>query len=75
MAQFSILPKHSLENEDPLTLYQSDFWAEPVTSGYYKFDEMHAGSYYSLSLNENYEGTKPKIEKVVLLDPRVRANL
>lgn len=65
MAQFSILPKHSLENEDPLTLYQSDFWAEPVTSGYYKFDEMHAGSYYSLSLNENYEGTKPKIEKVV----------
>lgn len=65
LAQFSILPKHSLENEDPLTLYQSKFWSAPVTSGFYKFDEMKPGSYYSLSLNENYEGTKPQIENVV----------
>ena len=65
MGQFSILPKHCLEDEDPLNLYQSDFWAAPVTSGYYKFDEMTAGSYYTLSINENYEGEKTQIENVV----------
>ncbi len=65
IAQFTILPKHCLEEEDPLTLYQSSFWSAPVTSGYYQFDEMHEGSYYSLSINDNYEGTKPQIGHVV----------
>ena len=66
MANFSFLPKHCLENQDPLELYQCDFWSAPVTSGYYKFDEMVVGSYYTMSLNENYTGTAPKIEKVVV---------
>lgn len=66
LANFSFLPKHCLENQDPLDLYQCDFWSAPVTSGYYKFDEMVVGSYYTLSLNEYYVGNAPKIEKVVV---------
>lgn len=66
LANFSFLPKHCLEDQDPLELYQSSFWSSPVTSGYYKFDQMVVGSYYTLSLNEYYTGTAPKIEKVVV---------
>ena len=53
LANFSFLPKHCLEDVDPLELYQCDFWKAPVTSGYYKFGEMVVGSYYTLVANEN----------------------
>ncbi len=66
LANFSFLPKHCLEDQDPLELYQCDFWSAPVTSGYYKFGEMVVGSYYTMVLNEYYTGTAPKIEKVVV---------
>lgn len=66
LANFSFLPKHSLEKEDPLELFQSDFWSAPVTSGYYKFGEMVVGSYYTMLKNENYTGTAPIIEKIVV---------
>ena len=66
LAMFSFLPKHCLENEDPLELYQSDFWAAPITSGFYKFGEMVVGSYYTMTKNDFYVGTAPIIEKVVV---------
>ena len=66
LANFSFLPKHCLEDQDPLELYQCDFWSAPVTSGYYKFGEMVVGSYYTMVLNEYYTGTAPKIENVVV---------
>ena len=66
LANFSFLPKHCLEDVDPLELYQCDFWKAPVTSGYYKFGEMVVGSYYTLVANENYTGTAPKITKVIV---------
>lgn len=65
LAQFSILPEHCLADEDPLNLVNSTFWSNPVTSGMYKFGELATGSYYSLVINENYEGTAPQIEKIV----------
>ena len=38
LAQFAILPKHSLENADPLKLESAPFWTAPVTSGMYALD-------------------------------------
>ena len=65
LAQFAILPKHSLENVDPLKLDSDAFWKSPVTSGMYAMDELNVGNYFTLKVNENYEGTKPKISKII----------
>lgn len=65
LAQFAILPKHSLEKADPLKLESDTFWTSPVTSGMYAFDELSVGNYYTLKVNENYEGTAPKINKII----------
>ncbi len=65
LAQFAILPKHSLENADPLKLEADAFWTSPVTSGMFALDELNVGNYFTLKLNENYEGTAPKIQKVI----------
>ena len=65
LAQFAILPKHSLENADPLKMEADPFWTNPVTSGMFALDELNVGNYFTLKLNENYEGTAPKIQKVI----------
>lgn len=65
LAQFAILPKHSLENADPLTLESNPFWTNPVTSGMYTLDELKVGNYFTLKVNDNYEGTAPKIKKII----------
>lgn len=65
ISQFYILPKHCLENENPLELHNNAFWSKPVTSGMYKVSKIEPGNYIELERNENYEGEKPKIEKVV----------
>lgn len=65
LAQFAILPKHSLENADPLKMESDPFWTKPVTSGMFALDELNVGNYFTLKLNENYEGTAPKINKVI----------
>lgn len=66
LAQFAILPEHRLKNVNPLNLESDSFWREPVTSGMYAFDELSEGNYFTLKLNEYYEGTAPKIEKVTV---------
>ena len=65
LAQFAILPKHSLENADPLTLESDAFWTAPVCSGMYMMDELNVGNYFTLKVNENYEGTAPKIQSII----------
>lgn len=64
LGQFAIYPKHKLENADPLELHNNDFWKLPVSNGMYKVTEFNSGNYFILELNEHYEGTKPKIEKI-----------
>lgn len=66
LAQFAILPEHCLEQADLLTLESDKFWKNPVTSGMYTLDELNAGSYFTLKLNNYYEGTIPQIEKVTV---------
>lgn len=65
LAQFAILPKHSLENADPLKLESDPFWTNPVTSGMYALDELKVGNYFTLKINDNYEGAAPNIKKVI----------
>lgn len=64
LTQFAILPKHSLAQADPLKLDADPFWKNPVTSGMYALDELNVGNYFTLKINEHYEGEAPKIQKV-----------
>ncbi len=66
LAQFVILPKHCLENENIENLHISEFWANPVVSGMYKFGEVVPYKTIQLIQNEYYVGTKPKIEEVMI---------
>jgi len=63
-AQFMILPKHSLEKEDPLKLATNNFWKAPVVSGPFKVGTFSQGNFITLVPNDNYEGTKPKITSI-----------
>ena len=64
MAQFMILPKHSLEKADPLTLATNAFWKAPVTSGPFKVGTLSPGNFFTLVPNTNYEGAKPNITEI-----------
>ena len=66
LAQFAILPAHCFEGADLLELHNNAYWSQPVTSGMFTVGEMNPGNYYTLVRNEYYEGTAPKIEKVVV---------
>lgn len=64
LAQFAILPKHCLEDADPLNMEADDYWKNPVTCGMFVLDELNTGNYYTLKYNDKYEGTEPKIKNV-----------
>lgn len=67
LAQFVILPEHVLKDADPLTLHNDvAFWSNPVTSGAFVISEFNAGNYFVLEPNPYYNGTAPKINKVVV---------
>ena len=64
LAQFIILPKHALENEDLLRLDTSKFWLNPVTSGPFKVGTMSPDNFITLVQNANFEGKKPSITEI-----------
>ena len=64
LAQFAILPKHSLEHADPLTMESDPYWTNPVCSGMYCVDELNVGNYFTMKVNEHYEGATPNIKKI-----------
>jgi peptide/nickel transport system substrate-binding protein len=64
LAQFVILPKHVLENEDVLKLASNNFWKDPVTSGPFKVGTFSQGNFITLVPNANYEGPRPKITEI-----------
>ena len=66
LSQFAILPKHGFEGVDMLDYNTAPFWKSPITNGMYKVEEIVTDSYITLVPNENYEGTAPKIAKVVV---------
>lgn len=66
LSQFAILPKHCLKDSDPLQLHNDPYWENPVTDGMYKIGQFEPGNYIELVQDENYEGEKPKIDKVIV---------
>lgn len=66
LSQFAILPAHGFDGVDMTQYATADFWKAPITNGMYKVDEVVTDSYITLVPNENYEGEKPKIDKVVV---------
>jgi peptide/nickel transport system substrate-binding protein len=64
LAQFMILPKHVLENEDLLRLDTNRFWLNPVSSGPFKVGTLSPDNFITLVLNSNYEGPKPSITEI-----------
>lgn len=51
LAQFAILPKHCLENTDPLNMEADDYWKKPVTSGMFVLDELNTGNFNKLYMS------------------------
>lgn len=66
LAQFVILPKHVLAEEDLPKLYLNTYWANPVVSGMYRMEEVIPYETIKLVKNEYYVGKEPKIDEVVL---------
>ena len=65
IAQFIIMPEHATSDIDPLNFHTSEYWADPVTSGAFKLEELSVGNYFTLVPNEYYEGTPWKITKII----------
>jgi peptide/nickel transport system substrate-binding protein len=66
LGQFAILPKHRLENEDPLKLHNATFWEHPISCGMYMLQEYNPGNYATFVVYDGYYGTKPIITKIVV---------
>jgi peptide/nickel transport system substrate-binding protein len=64
LAQFMIMPKHSLADQDILKLDTNNFWKNPVVSGPYKVGTFSQGNFITLVPNDMYEGDKPKITEI-----------
>ena len=67
LAQFMILPKHVLADEDILKLDSNNYWKNPVVSGPYKVGTFSQGNFITLVPNDKYEGDKPKIKEINII--------
>jgi len=67
LAQFMIMPKHSLADQDILKLDTNNFWKNPVVSGPYKVGTFSQGNFITLVPNDKYEGEKPKISEINII--------
>jgi len=56
-AQFPPLPKHKLENTDPLVAQQAEFWQWPVGTGPFEVEEVNLGTFSILSRFADYWDT------------------
>ncbi len=66
LGQFQILPKHAIEQYDPITFGTCDFWTWPIGSGPYKMKEFKANDYAILEKNADYFGNMAEIPLVKL---------
>jgi len=67
LAQFMIMPKHALADQDILKLDTNNFWKNPVVSGPYKVGTFSQGNFITLVPNDKYEGDKPKISEINII--------
>lgn len=64
LAQFMILPEHSLKNADPLKIATDNYWKNPVVAGAFKVGTFSQGNFITLVPNTYYEGQKPNITEI-----------
>ena len=67
LAQFMILPKHVLADEDILKLDTNNYWKNPVVPGPYKVGTFSQGNFITLVPNDKYEGAKPIIKEINII--------
>ncbi len=67
LAQFMILPKHVLADEDILKLDANNYWKNPVVAGPYKVGTFSQGNFITLVPNDKYEGAKPNIKEINII--------
>lgn len=67
LAQFMILPKHVLADEDILKLDTNNYWKNPVVAGPYKVGTFSQGNFITLVPNDKYEGVKPTIKEINII--------
>ena len=61
-----ILPKHLLEDKDPTTIADDEFWRNPVGSGPLKYESMIDGERIEFTTNSDYHLGAPKFERFVI---------
>lgn len=69
LSQIVIAPEHILRDEYLGTLYEHEFWNNPVVCGMYRVDELvlsETESYFKLVHNEYYKKERSDIEEVRL---------
>jgi peptide/nickel transport system substrate-binding protein len=67
LAQFMILPKHVLADEDILKLDTNNYWKNPVVTGPYKVGTFSQGNFITLVPNDKFEGAKPNIKEINII--------
>lgn len=67
LANWMMLPKHLLENADPLTVHTAEFWQWPIGTGPFKVSEVEWGNYAILERNDAYYGKAPKIDAIKMI--------
>ena len=67
LAQFMILPKHVLADEDILKLDTNNYWKNPVVPGPYKVGTFSQGNFITLVPNDKFEGAKPNIKEINII--------
>lgn len=63
--QFAPLPKHLLEDVDPLEFQQDAYWQAPVGSGAFRIEEVQMNDFTRFVPYENYYGGIAKIDEIV----------
>ncbi len=53
-SQWPIVPKHLLENSDPVTSQQDQFWQNPIGTGPFMVEEVVRNNYTVLARNDDY---------------------
>lgn len=67
IAQAAILPQHVLDDIAPDQIYYDlEYWQAPISCGMFCVTEFVADSYYVMTVNPYYEGTQPKIKRIVV---------
>lgn len=67
LAQYMILPKHVLADEDILKLDTNSYWRNPVVLGPYKVGTFSQGNFITLVPNDKFEGVKPIIKEINII--------